>query len=94
MIGKSDVAVDADRVVVKVFGREYRLRSDAPAEHLHEVAAYVDRVIRDAGCRTPDTQDAAILAALNLASELLRAKEFELVPRDRIQSLIDLIDSV
>jgi len=81
-------------VQVKIFGKEYRVRSDVSVEHLEQVADYVDRTLREVGCRTPDTQDAAVLAALNIASDLLRLRALEAVPRERVQELIDLIDSV
>ena len=58
--------------VIKILEREYRIRSDADPEHLEAVAAYVDQVLREVRQSTPDTQDASVLAALNIASELLR----------------------
>jgi cell division protein ZapA (FtsZ GTPase activity inhibitor) len=79
--------------VIKILEREYRVRTDADTEHLQVVADYVDRVLREVRQTTPDTQDASVLAALNIASELLRMRETVSVPRDRIQALIDLVDS-
>lgn len=79
---------------IKILGKEYRLRSDADPEHLEQVAIQVDRMLRDVQRSTPDTQDAAILAALNLASELLKLREAGGVEPGRIQALIDLVDSV
>jgi cell division protein ZapA (FtsZ GTPase activity inhibitor) len=78
---------------VKILGREYRLRGDAEGERLEEVAAYLDRVMREMLKQVPDTQDAAVLAALNIASELMSLRA-SLVRADRVQSLIDLVDSV
>lgn len=78
---------------IKVLGQEYRVRTDGDAEHIQQVAQYVDRVLREVHRSTKDTQDAAILAALNIASELMRAREITGVPRSRIQALIELIDS-
>ena len=60
--------------VIKILEREYRVRTDADREHLEAVAAYVDGVLREVRRSTPDTQDASVLAALNIASELLRQK--------------------
>jgi len=51
-------------------------------------------VLREVRQTTPDTQDASVLAALNIASELLRRRDLVAVPRERIQALIDLADSV
>ena len=80
---------------VKILGKEYRIRSDADAEHIEEVAAYVDKTLREVQRNTPDTQDAAILAALNFASDLLRIRQAGNVAEpERIQALIDLVNSV
>ena len=81
------------RISIKILDREYRIRSDADPEHLEAVAAHVDRVLREVRRSTPDTQDAAVLAALNIASELLRSRQLVAVPRERIQELIELVDS-
>ena len=81
------------RTTVKILEREYRIRSDADPEHLDAVATYVDQVLREVRKSTPDTQDASVLAALNIASELLRTRQQVAVPRDRVLALIDLIES-
>jgi cell division protein ZapA (FtsZ GTPase activity inhibitor) len=81
------------RISIKILDREYRIRSDADPEHLEAVAAHVDNVLREVRRSTPDTQDAAVLAALNIASELLRARSLVAVPRERIRELIELVDS-
>ena len=78
---------------IKIMGHEYRIHSDSDPEHLQAVAHYVDRVLREVSESTKDTQDAAVLAALNVASELLELRQLEAVPRERIQALIDLVDS-
>ncbi len=76
---------------VNILGREYKLRGE-PDESLDEVVAYLNTVIRKVQAGTPDTQDAAILAALNVASEFVRLRQT--TPQaDRIQALIDLVDS-
>ena len=78
---------------IKIMGNEYRVRSDSNAEHLEEVATYLDGVLRGISESTSDTQDAVVLAALNLASEVLQLRQLEAVPRGRLQALIDLVDS-
>ena len=78
---------------VKILEREYRIRSDADPAHLEAVATYVDQVMREVRESTPDTQDASVLAALNIASELLRTRQLVAVPRERILELIELIES-
>ena len=78
---------------IKILWHEYRLRADMDPAHLERVAEYVDRVMRQLRESTPDTQDAAILTALNIASELLSTRGLTAVPSERIQALIDLVDS-
>jgi cell division protein ZapA (FtsZ GTPase activity inhibitor) len=88
-------AAPARSVTVKILGKEYRVRSDADAKHLEEVAAYVDRVMREIHGRSgSDTQAAAILAALNIASDLVRMRELVAIRPERIRSLIELLESV
>ncbi len=81
-------------ITIKILGKEYRVRSDSDAEHLQEVASYLDDVLKELRKSTSDTQDAAVLAALNMASELLQMKQSGGYPPVRLQALIDLIDSV
>ncbi len=83
-----------EAIAIKILGQEYRVRSDAEASHLETVAEYVDGVLRELRRTTPDTQDAAILAALNIASDLLMLRHEAGIPAERVQALIDLVDSV
>ncbi len=80
-------------IPVKILGKEYRIRGDFDAAHIEQVASYVDDVLAKVQRSTPDTQDAAILAALNIASELLQLRQGGAIPRERLQALIDLVDS-
>ncbi len=63
-------------VRVSIVGDEYTLRSNAPEAHTRAVAEHVDRVIRQvlSTGSVVETHKAAILAALQLADELLRAR--------------------
>ncbi len=79
---------------VKILGREYVLRGETDERHLASVVTYLEHVLVDVQRSTPDTQDAAILASLNVVSELLRSRESFLQPEARrLQALIDLVDS-
>ena len=79
---------------IKVLGKSYRVKTDADPEHLQRVEAMVEKLLRDIQRNTPDTQDAAILAVLNLASDLLHLREKGAgASPARIQALIDLVDS-
>lgn len=61
---------------VSIVGEEYTIRSDATPEHTKAVAAYLDREIRKVlGANAlMETHKAAILAAMQITDELLRAR--------------------
>jgi cell division protein ZapA (FtsZ GTPase activity inhibitor) len=86
---------EARTATIAILGQTYRIRSDADPAHLEQVAGYVNRLLSDLRQSTADTQDAAVLATLNVASDLLRLREAQsLVSDERIQALIELVDSV
>jgi cell division protein ZapA len=63
-------------VKVEIAGERHVLRSDAPPEYTHAVAAHVDGTIRTlAAGGTLETHRAAILAALVITDELFRTRE-------------------
>lgn len=63
-------------VRVSILGDDYNIRTDAPAAHTRDVAAHVDRVIRQvmSSGTVVETHKAAILAALQITDELFRAR--------------------
>ena len=63
-------------VKIRVQGEEYTIRSDAPPEHARAVAAHVDAVLARVNSAPTyiEPQRAAILAALQVADELLRER--------------------
>lgn len=68
--------MEKQKVTVRVAGREYTLVSCDSAEHLSRVAALADRQITEMqfAART-NKENAAVLAALNLADELMKARD-------------------
>ncbi|MHB1399834.1 MAG: cell division protein ZapA [Trichloromonadaceae bacterium] len=64
-------------VSVTILGQHISLKSEAPPEEVREVAAFVNAKVAEvmAGGRTVDTQNAAILALLNVAGLYLRLRE-------------------
>jgi len=80
--------------VIKLQGKEYRVRGEHDPEHLRAVADHVDRVLQEVQRTMPDTQDLPILAALNIASDLLYLRRCESMPAERVRALIDLLDTV
>ena len=68
--------MEKQKITVRVAGKEYALvSSDGPA-HLSRVAAYVDRQITETvlAART-SKENAAVLVAMNLADELIKAQD-------------------
>jgi len=88
-------------VAVRILGQEYRIRSDADEASVQRIAELVDATMARirARTRTVDSLDLAILAALNLASDLLalrespRAAPGEAVEPDRIEALCAAVEA-
>ncbi|GAB4266019.1 MAG: hypothetical protein Kow0092_18710 [Deferrisomatales bacterium] len=61
---------------VEIFGQVYSLRADADEDHVRKVAALVDEKMREvaANSRSVSTAQIAVLAALDLASEVLQSQ--------------------
>ncbi len=61
----------AEPVEVVIMGQTFSVTSEDGEEHVRRVAAYVDRTMRDiaGGGRVVSSFTAAVLAALNIASE-------------------------
>ncbi len=90
-------------VEITLGGKEYRLRSDADEAWLQQVASYVDNAMQQIRERTDtvDSLDIALLAALNLAREVLTLRAAsEAAPdssesaadSERIRDLIELVE--
>ena len=62
---------------VEILGESYAIRSEAAPEHTRAVAEHLDRSIRQilAGGAVIETNRAAILAALQITSELFQERE-------------------
>ena len=85
--------------VVKVFGREYRVRSDEKEETVQRVARYVDKQMREVAknVASADPLGVAVLVALNVAGEYLPAREDRAaasgVTAEHVKKLIRLADN-
>lgn len=64
-------------VKVEILGESYAIRSDAAPEHTRAVAEHLDRSIRQilAGGSVIEANRAAILAALQITSELFQERD-------------------
>ncbi len=79
---------DPRSVTVNVFGQDYTLRGDAEPEYVQNVARLVDEKMREIAesAKLGSTAKVAILAAINLADELLRERQKH---RDALRMLDD-----
>jgi cell division protein ZapA len=69
---------DDGRVIpVEIHGNRYPIRTSLDQEYVARLAAYVDEKMKAAADTTPtgDSFRLAVLAALNIADELFRARE-------------------
>lgn len=83
-------------VPVRIRGKEFRIRSDEDPDALQRMAEVVDATMARIEARTGaiDSLDVAMLTALNLARELVGAREARgSLPDERLRRLIDLAES-
>ena len=84
-------------VSVQIAGMRYALKTDEDERWVKQVAAFVDERMRELQKRgrIPDTQAVAVLAALQIAEELFRARrdgrELRKTIREKSQVLLDCL---
>ncbi len=69
--------MDAKNLVeVQIFGHSYTIRGEADQDYIMNVAAYVDRKMREVTEKLPvaSLSKVAILASLNIADELFKER--------------------
>jgi cell division protein ZapA len=87
-------------VTVEIQGQRYPVRSDLDAAYVADLATYVDSKMRLASRETSaaDSMRIAVIAALNIADELFRAREEvsgeNTALLDRAAQLERILDSV
>jgi len=61
---------------VYILGQKYTIRGDAPEEYIRELAAYVDKKLKEVYNASPNITPvkASILAALDIADELFKMR--------------------
>jgi cell division protein ZapA len=82
---------------VTIFGTEYPIKGDADPAYIKEVADYVDQKMRNIAKNAPmqSSLKVAILAALNIADELFKARTGKDKLLSELETKIDdLIDSI
>lgn len=80
----------ANRVVVNICGDEYTLVAEESPSYMQRVGAYVDEKMREVldGARVGRV-NAAVLTAVNVADELMRAQETAEQLRSQIKDYAD-----
>ncbi|MBW2278567.1 MAG: cell division protein ZapA [Deltaproteobacteria bacterium] len=78
---------------VEIFGSVYHVRGEKNPEYLHSLAEMVDRKMREIGqhVSTVDTSKIAILAALNLADELVQSRTEQEGERAEIEAKVTVL---
>jgi cell division protein ZapA len=76
-------------VKVEILGESYAIRTEAAPEHTKAVADYLDKAIRQilSGGAVIEANRAAILAALQITSELFQAREANVAITSAMQAL-------
>jgi cell division protein ZapA len=76
-------------VKVEILGESYAIRTEAAPEHTRAVAEYLDRSIRQilSGGAVIEANRAAILAALQITSELFQARDANVEITSAMQAL-------
>jgi cell division protein ZapA len=83
---------------IQIYGKTYSLKSSSPEVDAEEVAGYVDSRMRELATARSKTStlDLAILAALNIAQELLELKcqtdAKDELEKEKIQQLVVALD--
>ena len=80
----------ANRITVSICGDEYTLVADETAAYMQKVGATVDEKMREVmNSAHVSRNDAAVLAAVNLADELYKAQEGTENLRRQLKSYLD-----
>ena len=74
-------------VQVEIFGQTYSLRADADESHVRKVADLVDLKMREVanGSHSVSTLQIAVLAAMDLASDMLQQRNGDDLLREQVE---------
>lgn len=68
--------MERTRTIVRIAGKDYPITGYDPEDYVRRVAIYVDRKIQEIGLATRlSVQDSAVLTAVNLADDLMKAQD-------------------
>lgn len=80
--------MDKQKTVVYVGGRGYSLVSTESPEYMRRLAAYVDRKLREVAVATGrPSGEVAVLSALNMADELMKAQAENSLLRRQMEAM-------
>ncbi len=79
-------------VQVTILGQQYTVKSEASAEEVRKVAAFVNEKIAEvAAAKTVDTLNSAVLALLNVSGSYLRLRETESSRDESLERRLQLL---
>lgn len=83
------------KVVVRIGGREYTIKSFESEEYIHKVAIYVDKKMEQVQKCQPSLSSSMIsmLTAINLADEVIKLQERNGKLQRELSALHDLLDA-
>lgn len=84
-------------VEVEIYGKKYKVKGDNEEGYIREVAAFVDKKMKEVGKKAKTTQiaDLAVLTAVNITHEYLQSrKEYKQRELFLDRKTKDLIESI
>lgn len=64
------------KTTVRIAGKDYTMVGNDSAEHMHRVAVYVDRKMKELSAAAPIAGSmVAVLTAMNIADELIKSQD-------------------
>ena len=79
-----------NRVVIKICGEEFILRTEDPSEYVQKVGQYVNELMQnELKTSKVGLQKAAMLTAANIADELFKTKEADVQLRNQIKGYLE-----
>jgi cell division protein ZapA len=85
---------------IEIFDQSYQLRGEINSGYVKEIAAYVDKKMREIAdaSKTVDSLKVAVMAALNITDELFQerenARKLDAIVYDKSQACSRLLDQV
>lgn len=86
-----------DSVTIQIYGESYTLKAGGDPSYIKEVAAFVDGKMREisSGGKAITTDKVAMLAALNIADELFKARrEWKLSDEETEKKIEELLSAL